>query len=79
MERKVGRNNAISAHIDNSQTIGDGRARYPQALRARAYSIIIETARTLRPELELALCLEDKELWQKSGLDRHMGRCNCVL
>ncbi|MEE9201765.1 MAG: hypothetical protein V3U31_01040, partial [Dehalococcoidia bacterium] len=80
MERKMGLGNAISAHIyDGSQTAGDGRARYPQALRNSAYSLIIETVRRLRPDLELALCLEEESLWQSTGLEERLGRCNCVL
>ena len=80
MERKMGLNNAISSHIEDiSQRTGDGRARYSQALRREAYSLIIEIVRRLRPELELALCLEEHELWQKTGLEERMGHCNCVL
>jgi len=80
MERKLGLDNAISAHIDNgSQTAGDGRARYPQTLRNRAYSLIIETVRRLQPALELALCLEEQDLWQSTGLEERLGYCNCVL
>jgi DNA repair photolyase len=80
MERKMGVDNAISTHIEDTfQRVGDGRARYSQALRSEVYSFIIETARRLRPELELALCLEEPELWQRTGLEEHMGHCNCVL
>ena len=80
MERGMGADNAISAHIDDgSQRAGDGRARYPQALRNRAYSLIIEAVRRLRPGLELALCLEERALWQSTGLEERLGRCNCVL
>lgn len=80
MERKMGVDNAISTHIDDSsQTAGDGRARYPQALRKSAYSIIIEAVRRIRPDLELALCLEELDLWRRTGLEKRMGHCNCVL
>lgn len=80
MERKMGAGNAISANIDDGwQRAGDGRARYPQALRHRAYSLIIEAARSLRPDLELALCLEETSLWQSTGLLERLGHCNCVL
>lgn len=80
MERKMGFDNTISAHIEAiSQRTGDGRARYPQTLRGEVYSLITETARRLQPELELALCLEEPELWQRTGLKERMGRCNCVL
>ena len=80
MERKMGLSNAISTHIDNgSQPAGDGRARYPRALRNRAYSLITEAVQRLRPDLELALCLEERTLWQSTGLEERLGHCNCVL
>jgi len=80
MERKMGLDNIISTHIENAYgRLGDGRARYPKALRSKAYSLIIGTVRRLRPGLELALCLEENELWQKTGLANNIGRCNCVL
>jgi DNA repair photolyase len=80
MERKIGSNNPISNNIEDApRKIGDGRARYSQTLRREAYSIIIKAVRRLRPELELALCLEERELWQTTGLERNIGRCNCVL
>ncbi|MBI2166348.1 MAG: hypothetical protein HYU29_08115 [Chloroflexi bacterium] len=79
MERKMGPDNAISVHIDNDTSqIGDGRARYSPQLRNTAYTLIIEAAQRLRPDLELALCLEEKAVWQSTGL-RRPGRCNCVL
>ncbi|MBI4288762.1 MAG: hypothetical protein HY671_10090 [Chloroflexi bacterium] len=80
MEQKIGPYNAISSNIDgNLNKAGDGRERYSEALRHRAYSIIVEAARRLSPDVELALCLEDKALWQRTGLGSHVGRCNCVL
>jgi spore photoproduct lyase len=79
MEQKLGLNNTISNHIDDSQTTGDGRARYPQALREKAYSLIIKTAHSLRPRLEIALCLEDEVVWNNVGLGENLGHCNCVL
>lgn len=80
MERKMGKENAVSAHIDRSSpTIGDGRARYPRSLRRAAYSLFIESARRLRLDLQLALCLEQEALWESTGLSGSLGRCNCVL
>jgi DNA repair photolyase len=80
MERKMGLDNTISAHIEDTyRGLGDGRARYPKALRSEVYSLMIETVRRIRPDLELALCLEESELWQRTGLEKHMGHCNCVL
>jgi spore photoproduct lyase len=80
MERKMGLNNAISSHIEDiSQRTGDGRARYSQALRREVYSFITEAVRRIRPDLELALCLEELELWQNTGLMERLEYCNCVL
>jgi spore photoproduct lyase len=80
MERKIGPNNPISSNIENlPQKMGDGRARYSRALRRELYSIIIKAAQSIKPELELALCLEERELWQTVGLEENIGRCNCVL
>ncbi len=80
MERKMGMGNAVSERIDaGSAMAGDGRARYSRDLRHEAYSLIIETARRLRPDLEIALCLEERALWESTGLVGSMGRCNCRL
>ena len=80
MEQKIGSNNAISDNIESMlQKTGDGRARYSQVLRRELYSIIIKAAQYIKPELELALCLEERELWQTIGLEGNIGRCNCVL
>ncbi|MBN2238235.1 MAG: hypothetical protein JW712_00545 [Dehalococcoidales bacterium] len=80
MEIKMGTDNAVSTHIETtSGKKADGRRRYPAALRTDIYSTIISTARSVRPELDIALCLEEHELWQETGLIDNIGRCNCVL
>lgn len=81
MERKIGALNLISESITRTdkQRRGDGRARYSGALRKEIYAVIVETARSLRPELDIALCLEEESLWQHLGLENNIGRCNCVL
>jgi spore photoproduct lyase len=80
MERKMGMRNVVSEHIDaTSPKAGDGRARYPLMLRSAMYSLVIERARRLRPDLELALCLEEEALWESTGLSGSLGRCNCRL
>ena len=79
MERKMGRRNAISEQLDAASIAGDGRVRFPHGLRHEVYSLIIETARRLRPELEIALCLEEQALWESTGLAESIGRCNCGL
>jgi spore photoproduct lyase len=80
MEKKMGVRNVVSQHIDAaSPKAGDGRARYPRGLQRAVYSLIIERVRRLRPDLELALCLEEKALWESTGLVASIGRCNCRL
>lgn len=80
MERKMGMRNVVSEHIDVTfPKAGDGRARYSRDLRHEAYSLIIESARRLRPDLEIALCLEEQALWESTGLVASIGRCNCRL
>ena len=79
MERKLGVDNVISNNLDTRlRKAGDGRERYPRELRQDIYSRIIETARSVRPDLELALCLEERTVWQTLGLEQNIGRCNCV-
>jgi len=79
MELKLGKENEISQNIDTRAKAGDGRLRYPVSLRLKMYSHIIKTARRLKPELELALCLEEARVWKETGLMSQLGHCNCVL
>jgi spore photoproduct lyase len=80
MERKMGMRNVVSQHLDAPlPKSGDGRARYSRKLRHEVYSLVIESARRLRPDLEIALCLEEQALWESTGLVENMGRCNCGL
>ena len=80
MERKMGAQNVVSEHIDRaSPKAEDGRARYPRSLRHLAYSLIIQCARRIRPDLDIALCLEEQALWESTGLVGNLGRCNCHL
>jgi spore photoproduct lyase len=80
MERKMGMRNVVSQHLDaSSLKAGDGRVRYSRDLRHEVYSLIIESARRLRPDLEIALCLEEQAVWESTGLVASIGRCNCRL
>jgi len=78
LEQKLGRRNAISANLANGAS-ADGRLRYPPALRIAMYSHIIQITKELRPELPIALCLEEKPIWEAVGLEANIGRCNCAL
>ncbi len=80
MERKIGTRNVVSEHIDGAfPQAEDGRARYPRSLRHEVYSFIIQSVRCLRPDLDIALCLEERALWESTGLVENIGRCNCHL
>jgi DNA repair photolyase len=79
MERKLGIDNSVLININDKSNSPDGRARYSVSMRKEIYSHIVSVVRNIRPELELALCLEDKELWEQVGLENSLGRCNCVL
>jgi spore photoproduct lyase len=79
MESKSGLQNPISLNIDDKIKSQDGRARYSGSLRQEMYFLITSVVRRYRPELELALCLEEKEFWQNIGLEKSIGHCNCVL
>jgi DNA repair photolyase len=80
MESKMGTRNIVSENIDRaSPKAEDGRERYPRGLRHRVYSLIIQSARRLRPDLDIALCLEEQALWESTGLVGNIGRCNCHL
>lgn len=79
MERKLDMNNSVSINISDKSNSPDGRARYSISMRQKIYSHIVRVARDICPELDLALCLEDRELWEWVGLEDSLGRCNCVL
>ena len=70
----MGTRNLVSERIDRASPMaGDGRARYSRNLRHEVYSLIIASARRLRPDLEIALCLEEEALWESTGLAREHG------
>ena len=78
METKLGSNNLISINLENTKS-PDGRNRYSVSLRAEMYENVIKVALQLRPDLEIALCLEDEKLWKDCNLEKNIGHCNCVL
>ncbi len=66
-------------HFERNGGCGDGRMRYPPDLRIGMYQALIEEARRTKPDVELALCLEEQPVWEALGIEGRMGRCNCVL
>lgn len=79
MDQKLGRDNEISKGLPAKSKSADGRTRYPLERRIELYRRIIQTARALRPELEIALCLEEPGAWEALSLTKSQGKCNCVL
>jgi len=79
MDQQLGSGNEISQSIDRGSNLEDGRARYSSKLRIEMSSVLVKVARGLRPELDLALCLEEAPVWKALGLENSMGHCNCVL
>jgi len=79
LERQLGRDNAISRHLAGDGPAADGRARYPTALRTTMYVRLARLARDVHPDLQLALCLENHEVWEAVNAETRLGRCNCVL
>jgi hypothetical protein len=57
----------------------DGRIRFPTALREGIYCHLLEVIRRNAPTLKIALCLEDRSMFDTLGLQDGIGRCNCVL
>jgi spore photoproduct lyase len=79
MESKIGAQNCISNDIDMATESDDGRARYHSETRHKMYHLIAETAQKASPKTRVALCLEEADVWEKLGLTKNLGRCNCVL
>ncbi len=80
MEQKLGRENPISVQLDRRQSrMSDGRARFPQKLREKAYRRLVRTIREVNAEVEIGLCLEEPSMFDSLDMGDSMGRCNCVL
>lgn len=80
MDAKLGRTNLISRLLDeHGETSPDGRSRYAEPLRIEMYDLLIGAIRRRRPDLEVALCLEERRVFEALGLTASIGRCNCVL
>ena len=94
MELKLGKENVISSLLrglprfssDENGTVplavaksDDGRLRFSRSTREDVYRQLIDCIRRIRPDLEIGLCLEDEAMFASLGLQRSMGRCNCVL
>ena len=79
MDRKLGRKNPISCSLEEASSVADGRIRYPQELRLKMYSHILNVAAKEQPRMETALCMEQRGVWNALDMEGRIGRCNCVL
>ena len=80
MELKLGRANAISRALNKqADKCPDGRVRFPLKQRVRIYRHLVGTIQRLRPDLPIALCLEERLVFEAIGVTGNIGRCNCVL
>jgi len=80
MERKVGRQNAVSTLLHRAPAKSDdGRLRFTRPTREEVYRYLIGCIRRHRPDLEIGLCLEDEPMFASLDLQESIGRCNCLL
>ena len=80
MERKLGPDNPISMLLAKAhEKSPDGRARFPIKFRIDVYKHIIETIKSSKPALPVALCMEEPAVFDALNIQRIPNRCNCVL
>ena len=77
-ERKLGKCNAISDKLEKCKS-PDGRKRFPADLRTKVYRHLVSTIRTIDPDMEIGLCLEESAIFDALGMKNAIGCCNCVL
>jgi hypothetical protein len=77
MNAKLSDDNVINHHLAGKSS--DGRMRYSKSLRVEMYGYLCERIRSRRPDLTIALCLEEHDVWRSVGLIGNLGKCNCVL
>lgn len=59
--------------------VSEGRKlRYPKAQRVKMFRTIVEAIRRRGPDVDIALCKEQPQIWKAVGLDTKGLSCNCV-
>lgn len=64
--------------LERLQKGPDGRWRFPRRTRLEMYTHIIQEVRSYAPQIPVALCLEEREVWEALRLDLSHIRCNCI-
>lgn len=77
-EHKLGKDNLISKMLEKKKS-KDGRARFPTKVRIEVYRCLIDKIRKLQPQLQIGLCMEEKDVFKALDVENFIGRCNCVL
>ena len=79
VELKLGGENAISKDLQTPAPGRDRRARYGESQRVDIYRHLIQTIRSIQPDLQIGLCLEHTSVFEALGMTRAIGQCNCLL
>lgn len=77
-EQKLGTYNPLSNQLERSKS-PDGRTRFPVQLRTNVYRHLIKTIKSINPNMQIGLCLEEKSIFYALNMDNAIGCCNCVL
>ncbi len=77
-EQKLGIDNSISKMLEKGKS-KDGRIRFPVRTRIEVYRYLINIIKTLQPNLQIGLCMEEMDVFKALGMENVVGRCNCVV
>jgi len=77
-EQKLGKGNPISEQLKGGKS-PDGRTRFPADLRIKVYRRLIQTIKTITPNMQIGLCLEESAIFDALDMKNAIGQCNCVL
>ena len=80
METKMGPDQPITSALRGSRgPSADGRSRYPFDRRIKMYAHLVNVIRAHRSAPPIALCLEERPIFEALHLESAIGKCNCVL
>lgn len=78
MERKLSKNNPISKMLERNKS-EDGRIRFPVSRRVEIYRSLIHKIKCVQPNIQISLCLEERNVFDALNLKNSVSHCNCVL
>lgn len=77
-EQKMGIDNSISKMLERGKS-KDGRIRFPVKLRIDVYRYLIDIVKSLKPNLQIGLCMEEIDVFKALRMENAVGCCNCVV